>query len=63
MPNITTNHTITYTNPAHVRGLIVVVVVVIVVDDDTIVFTYPPTIHFKLITKCDKLGVYVYLRV
>ena len=35
------------------RGLIVVVVVV-VVDDDTIGSTGPPTIHFKLITKCDK---------
>ena len=50
MPNITTNHTITYTNPAHVRGLIVVVVVVVVVDDDTIVFTsdHPFQVNYKV---------------
>ena len=49
MTNITTNHTITYTNPAHVRGLIVVVVVV-VVDDDTIVFTsdHPFQVNYKV---------------
>ena len=52
MTNITTNHTITYTNPAHVRGLIVVVVVVVVVvvDDDTIVFTsdHPFQVNYKV---------------